>query len=385
MNGHRLLTIIAYTVLTTATVGFIVAHLKPSWWFPQRSVVIVERDREPPADSLAKDFRRAAQAGQRAVVALQPHAEGGGKENALLPPNHPPILEEEDLEEEDLEEREVGSGVIISADGLIVTNAHVVGEAEEALVRFADGTTRTARLVGIDRETDLALLQLAEADKIALTPLPFASDDSYAVGDIVLAVGHPFGVGQTVTMGIISALNRTELGLSTFEQFIQTDAAINPGNSGGALIDTSGRLVGINTAIYSQTGGNLGIGFAIPVRTVRNVVAELVAQGRVRRGWLGVQLQPLDEGLAEALGVPAESAVAVVAVLPNTPAQQAGIRPGDLIVAVAGQPVRRVPEVLDRVAANPPGTPVVLTIVRHGKRLQVTVVAGERPTLTAPQ
>jgi S1-C subfamily serine protease len=380
MNGHRLLTIIAYTVLTTATVGFIIAHLKPSWWLPQRSVVIVERDREPPADSLAKDFRRAAQAGQRAVVALQPRGEEGGKENALLPPNHPPIPEEEDLEE-----REVGSGVIISADGLIVTNAHVVGEAEEALVRFADGTTLTARLVGIDRETDLALLQLAEADKIALAPLPFAPDDSYAVGDIVLAVGHPFGVGQTVTMGIISALNRTELGLSTFEQFIQTDAAINPGNSGGALIDTSGRLVGINTAIYSQTGGNLGIGFAIPVRTVRNVVAELVAQGRVRRGWLGVQLQPLDEGLAEALGVPGESAVAVVAVLPNTPAQQAGIRPGDLIVAVAGQPVRRVREVLDRVAANPPGTPVVLTIVRHGKRLQVTVVAGERPALTAPQ
>ncbi len=380
MNGHRLLTIIAYTVLATATVGFIIAHLKPSWWWPQRSVVIVERDREPLADSQTKDFRNAARAGQMAVVALQPHSKEGGKGSALLPPNHPPIPKEEDLEE-----HEVGSGVIISTDGLIVTNAHVVGEAQEALVRFADGTTQTARLVGMDRETDLALLQLSEADRIALTPLPFAPDDSYAVGDIVLAVGHPFGVGQTVTMGIISALDRTELGLSTFEQFIQTDAAINPGNSGGALIDTSGRLVGINTAIYSQTGGNLGIGFAIPVRTIRTVVAELVAQGRVRRGWLGVQLQPLDEGLAEAFGVPAESGVAVVAVLPNTPAQQAGLRPGDLIVAVAGQPVRRVPEVLDRVAANAPGTAVPLTIVRHGKRLQVTVVAGERPTLTAPQ
>jgi S1-C subfamily serine protease len=224
-------------------------------------------------------------------------------------------------------------------------------------------------------------LRLRALSAIPLHPLPFAPDDSYAVGDIVLAIGHPFGVGQSVTMGIISALDRTELGISTFEHFIQTDAAINPGNSGGALVDTAGRLVGINTAIFSQSGGNIGIGFAIPGRVVRPVVAALVRDGRVRRGWLGVQLEPLSEGIDATDQEAARGGVLITEVLPDSPAQRAGITKGDILRAVGNRPVDAIAEALDAVATLPPGEQVTLTLERNGKPLTVAVTIAERPPL----
>ncbi|WP_217126597.1 S1C family serine protease [Hydrogenophilus thiooxidans] len=381
MNGRRLLDIIAYTVLAVAIVGFVLAHLKPEWWWARESVVVVERT-APSATApphTEKDFRAAARAGMAAVVAVLP-SERTGAPTPSLPPDHPQIPLPQPLPSE------IGSGVVISADGLIVTNAHVVEQAERVRVRvrFADGTAASAQVIGKDAETDLAVLRLTAPSALSLRPLPFAPDDSYAVGDIVLAIGHPFGVGQSVTMGIISALERTELGISTFEHFIQTDAAINPGNSGGALVDTAGRLVGINTAIFSQSGGNIGIGFAIPGRVVRPVVAALVREGRVRRGWLGVQLEPVvDAGnAAEERGE--SGGVLITAVLPDSPAQRAGIAKGDILRAVGNRPVHAIAEALDAVAALPPGEKVALTLERNGKPLTVTVTIAERPPLESP-
>lgn len=374
----KLWQIFAQTVTVVALAGFVVAHLKPHWWFGAGAPLTVERN--GPAAAAAKDYRLAAARGAAAVVSLQPmEADRAEAEKAprrlQLPEGHPDIpLPDEDSPR--LPEA-MGSAVLIAEDGVLVTNAHVVEGNERFLARFGDGRSIPARVAGRDQESDLAILRLEAPGPFAA--LPFAPADSFAVGDVVLAVGHPFGVGQTVTMGIISALGRNDLGLSTFENFIQTDAAINPGNSGGALIDTQGRLVGINTAIFSRTGGSLGIGFAIPVQIAQPVVEELRSRGYVRRGWVGVQLQPLEAALAEAMGVMAREGALVAAVLPDSPAAAAGLRPGDVILAIDGKPTRTVREVLDTVAAIPPGKEVTLLLERERRTLEVKLVAGERP------
>lgn len=374
----KLWQIFAQTVTVVALAGFVVAHLKPHWWFGAGAPLTVERN--APAAAAAKDYRLAAARGAAAVVSLQPmEADRAEAEKAprrlQLPEGHPDIpLPDEDSPR--LPEA-MGSAVLIAEDGVLVTNAHVVEGNERFLARFGDGRSIPARVAGRDQESDLAILRLEAPGPFAA--LPFAPADSFAVGDVVLAVGHPFGVGQTVTMGIISALGRNDLGLSTFENFIQTDAAINPGNSGGALIDTQGRLVGINTAIFSRTGGSLGIGFAIPVQIAQPVVEELRSRGYVRRGWVGVQLQPLEAALAEAMGVMAREGALVAAVLPDSPAAAAGLRPGDVILAIDGNPTRTVREVLDTVAAIPPGKEVTLLLERERRTLEVKLVAGERP------
>ena len=374
----KLWQIFAQTVTVVALAGFVVAHLKPHWWFGAGAPLTVERN--APAAAAAKDYRLVAARGAAAVVSLQPmEADRAEAEKAprrlQLPEGHPDIpLPDEDSPR--LPEA-MGSAVLIAEDGVLVTNAHVVEGNERFLARFGDGRSIPARVAGRDQESDLAILRLEAPGPFAA--LPFAPADSFAVGDVVLAVGHPFGVGQTVTMGIISALGRNDLGLSTFENFIQTDAAINPGNSGGALIDTQGRLVGINTAIFSRTGGSLGIGFAIPVQIAQPVVEELRSRGYVRRGWVGVQLQPLEAALAEAMGVMAREGALVAAVLPDSPAAAAGLRPGDVILAIDGKPTRTVREVLDTVAAIPPGKEVTLLLERERRTLEVKLVAGERP------
>ncbi|MDK2797443.1 MAG: serine protease DegQ [Tepidiphilus sp.] len=374
----KLWQIFAQTVTVVALAGFVVAHLKPHWWFGAGAPLTVERN--APAAAAAKDYRLAAARGAAAVVSLQPmEADRAEAEKAprrlQLPEGHPDIpLPDEDSPR--LPEA-MGSAVLIAEDGVLVTNAHVVEGNERFLARFGDGRSIPARVAGRDQESDLAILRLEAPGPFAA--LPFAPADSFAMGDVVLAVGHPFGVGQTVTMGIISALGRNDLGLSTFENFIQTDAAINPGNSGGALIDTQGRLVGINTAIFSRTGGSLGIGFAIPVQIAQPVVEELRSRGYVRRGWVGVQLQPLEAALAEAMGVMAREGALVAAVLPDSPAAAAGLRPGDVILAIDGKPTRTVREVLDTVAAIPPGKEVTLLLERERRTLEVKLVAGERP------
>src|SRR4051812_47599825 len=227
----------------------------------------------------------------------------------------------------------LGSGVVVGARGYILTNHHVVEAADEIEVALADGKKFKARLVGSDPETDLAVLQVSNA---SLPSITFGDADSVRVGDVVLAIGNPFGVGQTVTGGIVSAMGRNQLGINTFENFIQTDAAINPGNSGGALVDTHGNLLGINTAIYSRSGGSMGIGFAIPVSTARLVMEGLVKDGQVTRGWIGVEPNDLTPELAETFGIKTRQGVIITGVLQNGPAAQAGLRPGDVITEVAG-------------------------------------------------
>ena len=270
----------------------------------------------------------------------------------------------------------LGSGVIISPDGYILTNNHVVEGADEIEVTLTDSRRARARVIGTDPDTDLAILRI-ELDKLPVIVL--GNSDTLDVGDQVLAIGNPFGVGQTVTSGIVSALGRTQLGINTFENFIQTDAAINPGNSGGALVDVNGNLLGINTAIYSRSGGSMGIGFAIPVSTARLVLDGIVKDGQVTRGWIGVEPNELSPELAETFGVKASEGVIITGVLQDGPAAQAGMRPGDVIVKVDGKNVGNVSELLTAVAALKPGTAAPFNVKRADALVELNITPGLRP------
>lgn len=273
----------------------------------------------------------------------------------------------------------LGSGVIISKDGLILTNHHVVEGADAIEVVLHDGQSTDAEVIGTDPETDLALLRVKLPNLPAIT---LGDEKRTRVGDVVLAIGNPFGVGQTVTSGIISALGRNQLGINTFENFIQTDAAINPGNSGGALVDIDGRLLGINTAIYSRSGGSLGIGFAIPVSTAQDIVRSLLENGRVTRGWLGVEPVEMNAQVAKHFDLPIddrESAVVLAGVMASGPAARAGLKPGDAVLRINGIAVKSVPELLSAVAGLRPGLAVPVTIKRAGKEMSLSVTPGERP------
>jgi serine protease DegQ len=272
----------------------------------------------------------------------------------------------------------LGSGVIVSADGFVLTNHHVVDGAEEIEIALSDGRRLRAHIVGVDPDTDLAVLKATQNGLPAIT---FAPPERARVGDIVLAIGNPFGVGQTVTSGIVSALGRSHIGLNTYENFIQTDAAINPGNSGGALVDSNGHLIGVNTAIFSRSGGSLGIGFAIPVSVARVVLDSIVATGTVTRGWIGVEPHPAipADGV-----VPHARGVIVAGVVPTGPAAQAGIRRGDVLLAVEGRPVIDTPGLLATVALLKPGSHAALTVLRDSKRLDLKVVVGRRPSPAPP-
>jgi serine protease DegS len=280
-------------------------------------------------------------------------------------------------------ERSLGSGVIVNAAGTIVTNQHVIAGADSIRVQLADGRIAEATIVGQDPDTDIAILHLA-IDKLPIMPL--GRSDTLRVGDIVLAIGNPYGLSQTVTQGIVSATGRGQLGLATFENFIQTDAAINLGNSGGALIDANGDLVGINTAVLNRAyGGPEGIGFAIPVNLVRGVMEQIVRHGHVVRGWLGFVPQDLSDEQASQLGIPAGGGVTVVNILVKSPAFEAGVRPGDLVTALGLEAVRNAQDLVSRVAALKPGALVELE-GRHGRQAyKVTLKVLERPTHQAQQ
>ena len=278
----------------------------------------------------------------------------------------------------------LGSGVIVSPEGHILTNNHVIEDADDIEVVLADGRKTVAKVIGTDPDTDLALLKI-ELDKLPVIVLGTTQD--LQVGDVVLAIGNPFGVGQTVTSGIVSALGRSQLGINTFENFIQTDAAINPGNSGGALVDVNGHLMGINTAIYSRSGGSMGIGFAIPMATAQQVMQDLLKNGKVIRGWIGVEPQDMSAELAESFQLPKSGqglpeGVVITGVLKNGPAASAGIRPGDVIVKVAGTPVRNVAELLTQIAGLKPGVPTELNVLRRQGEINLRLTPGERPTKT---
>jgi serine protease DegQ len=273
----------------------------------------------------------------------------------------------------------LGSGVIVSPDGYVLTNYHVIERASEIEVALADGRKLNARVVGSDPESDLAILQVKAERLPAIT---FAEVESAQVGDIVLAIGNPFGVGQTVTMGIISALGRSHLGINTFENFIQTDAAINPGNSGGGLVDAQGNLLGINTAIYSQSGGSLGIGFAIPASSARSIMEQIIRTGYVTRGWIGVEAQEITPELAESFSLPKGTAGALVAgVLRGSPADQAGIRPGDILQQIDGKAVRDPEAMLGLIAGLTPGQTVPFGVRRDDRGIEIQVKVGKRPAL----
>lgn len=271
----------------------------------------------------------------------------------------------------------LGSGVIISARGYVLTNNHVIQGADTIQVALSDGRITQAKVVGIDSDTDLALLHI-ELENLPVIPMGTSND--LRVGDVVLAIGTPFGLGQTVTQGIVSATGRNQMDFAIFENFIQTDAAINMGNSGGALINTRGELVGINTALLSSNGESNGIGFAIPVNLARGVMEQIIEHGRVIRGWLGVTPQPLTPELAEAFGLDSTSGVLVRSVTDNSPAAKAGLQRGDTITHINNKPVTTIREALNRVASMKPGDKVELRGVRAGTPFTVTAVIGERGT-----
>ena len=276
----------------------------------------------------------------------------------------------------------LGSGVIVSPQGFILTNHHVVEAADEIQVALADGRNVPARIVGTDPDTDLAVLKVDLKDLPSIT---FGRSDQSRVGDVALAIGNPFGVGQTVTMGIISALGRSHLGINTIENFIQTDAAINPGNSGGALVDASGNLIGINSAIYSRSGGSQGIGFAIPANLAKQIMEQIIDHGSVVRGWIGVEVQDITPELADSFKLAKPTGALIAGVLRKGPADRAGIQPGDILIEIENKPVADSADMLNKISSLVPGKLSNLKILRNQTEVLLHVSIGKRPKLQQPQ
>ena len=361
------------TVLLAAY--FVVLTLKPAWLAPRgdSAVPLLQAPALRSGELPPGSFRLAAQKASKAVVSINV-----SNSSRRLPRSHeqwPGLFNGEPDAESDGASG-MGSGVIVSASGYVLTNNHVVEGADLIEVILNDRRRARAKVIGTDPDSDLAVLKI-ELDRLPVMVL--GDSDDLQVGDQVLAIGNPFGVGQTVTGGIVSALGRNQLGINTFENFIQTDAAINPGNSGGALVDANGNLLGINTAIYSRTGGSLGIGFAIPVATAKQVLDGIVKDGQVTRGWIGVEPNDLSPELRETFGVAASSGVIITGVLQGGPASKAGVVPGDVIVAIAGKPVEDVSELLAQVAALKPGVAAQFSLQRKKQNLQLAITPGLRP------
>ncbi|MCO8313864.1 Do family serine endopeptidase AlgW [Pseudomonas mandelii] len=273
-------------------------------------------------------------------------------------------------------ESSLGSGVIMSPEGYLLTNNHVTSGADQIVVALKDGRETLARVIGSDPETDLAVLKI---DLKNLPSITVGRSDNIRIGDVALAIGNPFGVGQTVTMGIISATGRNQLGLNNYEDFIQTDAAINPGNSGGALVDANGNLTGINTAIFSKSGGSQGIGFAIPVKLAMEVMKSIIEHGQVIRGWLGIEVQPLSQELAESFGLSGRPGIVVAGIFRDGPAQKAGLQLGDVILSIDGEPAGDGRRSMNQVARIKPTDKVTIQVMRNGKELKLTAEIGLRP------
>lgn len=378
---HRLWLIFAQTVTVAVAILFVVSTLKPEWLPRQRTALtfqeapaIADEDKHPPTSS----YREAARAALPSVVHIYTTQKIKQQRHPLF---DDPIFRHffgERPEGPAPQNSGLGSGVIVSPNGYILTNFHVVEAADDIQVALNDGKTYKARVIGSDPESDLAVLQI-KADK--LPTITFGRTEGLRVGDIVLAIGNPFGVGQTVTMGIVSALGRSHLGINTFENFIQTDAAINPGNSGGALVDVEGNLVGINTAIYSRTGGNHGIGFAIPASSARSIMEQIIQNGAVTRGWIGVEAQEITSELAESFGLPDTEGALIAGVMRGSPADSAGVRPGDVLLSVSGKAVKDPQVMLDLIAALKPEEKAAFRLRRDKSIIEVQVKIGKRPAI----
>lgn len=363
-----------FTQTTTILLAayFVVATLKPQWLgHAPGTVAMFETSPAVSAAAPAGSFRSAAQKASAAVVSINTSKAARKNPNA-----NDPWFRFFYGDQSTEAQTGLGSGVIVSDSGYILTNNHVVEGADEIEVVLNDSRNARAKIIGTDPETDLAILKI-ELDKLPVITL--GNSDNAQVGDQVLAIGNPFGVGQTVTSGIVSALGRNQLGINTFENFIQTDAAINPGNSGGALVDTNGNLLGINTAIYSRSGGSMGIGFAIPMSTAKLVLEGIVKDGQITRGWIGVEPNDLSPELAETFDVKSPQGVIITGVLQNGPAAKAGIRPGDVIVRIADAPVVDVAHLLSAVASLKPGTAARFVLQRKNQPVELDVTPGTRP------
>lgn len=379
---RRLWLLFAQTVTVGLAIWFIVASLKPEWAGGLLSGARGARNAtssvsmlEAPASAapVQGSYRDAAKRAMPAVVNIFTTK---GARQPKTPFMDDPLFRRFFGDQQEERQFSLGSGVVISPQGYVLTNNHVIETADEIEVALADGRKAAAKVVGTDPETDLAVVKI---DLQNLPAITLGHAEQAKVGDVVLAIGNPFGVGQTVTMGIISALGRNHLGINTFENFIQTDAAINPGNSGGALIDASGNLLGINTAIYSRSGGSLGIGFAIPVTTVKQVMESIISTGQVVRGWIGVEPQDITPELAESFGLTRKSGAIIAGVLKGGPADKAGIRPGDILVAVEGKPVSDTSDMLNLIAELKPGNKAKMTVLRKSQESTIDVVVGKRP------
>jgi serine protease DegQ len=375
---RKLWLVFAQTATVCLAVLFVVSTLRPDLlaWNTRSSVVTVK---EPPADAPARaaaSFSDGARKAMPAVVNIFTSQEVKRQRHPLM---DDPLLRYffgEQAESGPQRREGLGSGVIVSEQGYILTNHHVVESVDQIEVALADSRKLQARVVGSDPETDLAVLKVENQKLPAIT---FARADHLRVGDVVLAIGNPFGIGQTVTFGIVSGLGRSHLGITTFENFIQTDAAINPGNSGGALVDASGNLVGINTAIYSQTGGSMGIGYAIPVSTARQVMEQIIQKGSVTRGWIGVGVQDLTREVAESFKVPPSGGVLITHVERGGPADRAGMKPGDVLTAVNSKPVADSTGMLNSIASLQPGAQARLKITRNQSESELAATVGRRP------
>ncbi|THC41711.1 2-alkenal reductase [Massilia sp. Mn16-1_5] len=370
----------AQVVTVALALYFVVSALRPDWLgrvpvqvpvgAGARGVPVLQSQSGPPTAS----YREAAGRAMPAVVNILTSKASREAHPILKDPFFRRFFGDRMPPEEQMSS--LGSGVIVSGEGYILTNFHVVEGADQIEVGLADGRKAAARIVGTDPETDLAVIRIGERN---LPVMVLGEPDEARVGDVVLAIGNPFGVGQTVTMGIISAVGRNNLHINHFENFIQTDAAINFGNSGGALVDIQGNLLGINSAIYSQTGGSIGIGFAIPVSTARTVLESIIKNGQVVRGWIGIESQDITPELADSFGLGRSSGAIIAGVVRNGPADRAGVRPGDILLAVEGKIVKNTGDMLNLIAQLAPGAKAKLKLMRQNRESTVDVTVGKRP------
>jgi serine protease DegQ len=382
MRKHWLL--FTQTVTIALALLFIVHTLKPEF-LPNaaRNGVVTLYESAPTLNDLkpsGMSLSGAAKKAMPAVVNIFTRTEIKAPVNPFRDDPRFKFFFDEQQDSEPQTSSSLGSGVIISPDGYILTNHHVVEAADQIEVALSDGRKSIAHVIGSDPETDLAVIKI---DLPGLIPtITFAHPDQAHVGDVVLAIGNPFGVGETVTMGIVSALKRDHLGLNTFENFIQTDAAINPGNSGGALVDVNGNLIGISSAIYSPNGGSLGIGFAIPVSTAKRTMEQIIQHGSVTRGWIGAGVQELTPELVESFKLGDSSGVLVTEIINNSPAQKSGIKTGDILLAIDTHAISSWSTMLETVANIPPGKVVTVEILRNNKAQTLQVKVGKRPQVS---
>ena len=383
---RRLWLLFAQTITVGLALWFIVTTLKPNWTNQVlgasqslRLTPSVTIQEAPTSQAGAQaSYRTGAKIAMPCVVNINTAKEARRAPNAML--NDPFLKRFFGNQPDPQSERQssLGSGVIISPEGFILTNYHVIEGADEIDVSLPDGRKAVAKVVGSDPETDLAVIKIDLPDLPAIT---FGHSELSSVGDVVLAIGNPFGVGQTVTMGIISALGRTDVGLNTYENFIQTDAAVNFGNSGGALVDVKGNLLGINSAIYSRNGGSLGIGFAIPVTTIKTVMEAIIADGQVTRGWIGVEPQDITPEMADSFNIKRTTGAIVAGVIRGGPADKAGIKPGDILIAIDGKPAANKTEVLNLIAQLKPNNKAKFSLLRNSSETTISILIGKRPTL----